>query len=76
MLVAGGQPVKKLPGEGDQLIISKPEVPLNGLQHDVHNQLHGMGKGGVGQLVHHQQKEFADCPVILVAASLPAPAAA
>ena len=43
MLIAGGQPVKKLPGEGDQLIISKPEVLLNGLHHDVHNQLHGMG---------------------------------
>ncbi len=71
MLIAGGQPVKKLPGEGNQLIISKPEVLLNGLQHDVHNQLHGMGKGDVSASSSTiNREEFADCPVILVASFL------
>lgn len=70
MLIAGRQTVIKLPGEGNQLDIRKAEVLLNRLQHDVHNQLHGVGKGGVSQLVYHQQKEFADCPVILVASLL------
>ena len=69
-LITGWQAIIELPGEGKQLIVRKAEVLPDSLQHDVHNELHSVGEGGIGQLIHHQQEEFADGPVVLVEAFL------
>lgn len=54
--VTGRQTVIELPGEEKQLFFGEAEVFPNGLQHGIHNQLHRMGKGRVGQFIHHHQE--------------------
>lgn len=70
MPVTGGQAVVELPGEGKQLLITEAEVLPDSLQHGIHNQPHRVGKGRVGQFIHHHQEQLADGPVILAAALL------
>jgi len=70
MPVAGGQAIIELPGKVKELCLGEAKALPDGLQHGIHNQLHGMGEGGVGQLVHHQQEQFTNGPVILITALL------
>ena len=69
-LITGWQAIIELPGEGKQLLFRKAKVLPDSLQHDVHNELHSVGEGGIGQLIHHQQEEFSDGPVVLIEALL------
>ena len=52
-LVACGQAVVELPGKVKELVLTEGEALPNGLQHDIHNQLHRMGEGRIGQLIRH-----------------------
>lgn len=49
MPITGGQAVIELSGKNKQLPFGEAEAFADSLQHDIHNQLHGVGKGCVSQ---------------------------
>ena len=40
------------------MIVGKTKVFVDGLEQDIHNQLHSVCKSGVGDFIHHQQEQY------------------
>ena len=66
MLITDRETSDEISHELIQLINRQPKPFLDHLQHYVNDELKGMTKGDIRLFIDHEEKQFADCPVITV----------